>query len=185
MWCIVWFSSPYLHETVSLSLSSNWHMLEPKCPTPVLIGACLKWPRDYGGGWNQGKDQWLDSRKTGKEMKCLSISSSMLFWSQTHRILGRQHGDAKGTSTSDAMGGGQGCSGVGTRGSGVPKPFLCFTLKWVWSCFKMVSFLSTFHTFFLNTTSLVESSPGQGCNHRGSVDCGFGIPAVPCAVSEV
>jgi len=34
----------------------------------------------------------------------------------------------------------QGCSGAGTRGNGVPKPFSCFPLKWVRSCFTMASF---------------------------------------------
>ena len=43
----------------------------------------------------------------------------------------------------------QGCSGAGTRGNGVPTPFSCFALKWIWSCFKMASFLGAFHTFLL------------------------------------
>jgi len=30
----------------------------------------------------------------------------------------------------------QGCSGVGSRGNGVPTPFSNFALKWVWSCFN-------------------------------------------------
>jgi len=34
MWCAVWFSSPHVQEAVSLS--SHWHMLEPKRPTPVV-----------------------------------------------------------------------------------------------------------------------------------------------------
>ena len=36
----------------------------------------------------------------------------------------------------------QGCSGTGTRGNGVPTPFSCFSSKWVWSCCKMVFFVS-------------------------------------------
>jgi len=34
----------------------------------------------------------------------------------------------------------QGCSEAGTRGKGVPTPFSCFALKWVWSWFKVASF---------------------------------------------
>ena len=48
----------------------------------------------------------------------------------------------------------QGCSGTGTRGNGVPTPFSCFALKWVWSCFKMAIFWVRSHTFFVSTTSL-------------------------------
>jgi len=48
----------------------------------------------------------------------------------------------------------QGCSGEGTRVNGVPTPFSCFALKWVWSCFKIASFLGASHTFFISTTSL-------------------------------
>jgi len=42
----------------------------------------------------------------------------------------------------------QGFNGAGTRGNGVPTPFSCFALKWVWSCFKMASFLDPFPHLF-------------------------------------
>ena len=44
MWSAVWFSSPHMHEAVSLS--PHWHMFRPKRPTPVL--SLLRWPRDTG-----------------------------------------------------------------------------------------------------------------------------------------
>jgi len=42
----------------------------------------------------------------------------------------------------------QGCSGAGTRGNRVPTPFSYFALKFVWSCFKMASFLGAFPHLF-------------------------------------
>jgi len=41
-----------------------------------------------------------------------------------------------------------GCSGAGTRRNGVPTPFQCFALKWVWSCFEMAIFWVRSHTFY-------------------------------------
>jgi len=49
-----------------------------------------------------------------------------------------------------------GCSGAGTRWNGVPTPFQCFALKWVWNCFKMASYFGTFPHLFVSTTSLRE-----------------------------
>ena len=44
---------------------------------------------------------------------------------------------------------GQRCSGAETRRNGVSTPFSGFALKWVWSCFKMASFLGAFtHLFY-------------------------------------
>jgi len=40
----------------------------------------------------------------------------------------------------------QGCSGAGTRGSGIPTPLSRFVLQWVWSCFKMATFWMHSHT---------------------------------------
>jgi len=52
------------------------------------------------------------------------------------------------TNTYFVMCYGQGCSGAGMRGNGVPTPFWSFALKWLWSCFKIASFLGSFPHLF-------------------------------------
>jgi len=59
--------------------------------------ACLRWPRDYGKGWSQEKlmfgptQNWEGGLVLFHEL----IHASILFWSQTQRLLGWQHGGWK------------------------------------------------------------------------------------------
>ena len=51
----------------------------------------------------------------------------------------------------------QRCSWAGMRGNGVPKPFPCFDLNEFEAIFKWLVFWVRSHTFFLSTTSLLDT----------------------------
>jgi len=99
--CAVWFSSLQMHKAVSIRAHRHTH--EPKCTTPVLNVFKVTerlWVRLEPGA------RLMLGLKQNWERSVMSMSSSMLFWSQTQRLLGWQHGGGKGASTSAAVAGG-------------------------------------------------------------------------------
>jgi len=63
----------------------------------------------------------------------------------------------------------QGCSGAGTRGTGVPTPFSRFSFKWVRSCFKIAIFYAFPHLFFLALHSWFKRTVEQRRLHENHI----------------